>query len=168
MFRPFVEMSNAFGTIILLAYGSFLILQGVDSGGIEVGTFVTFAFFLNMFWEPISRLGQMYNQLLVAMASSERIFEFLDERPNVKEKEDAHEFDTMRGKIEFENVQFSYEEDRVALHDISLTIEEGQSVALVGHTRSEEHTSELQSRGHVVCRLLPEKKKQTIPRAALG
>src|SRR5690625_1079353 len=140
MFRPFVEMSNAFGTIILLAYGSFLILQGVDSGGIEVGTFVTFAFFLNMFWEPISRLGQMYNQLLVAMASSERIFEFLDERPNVKEKEDAHEFDTMRGKIEFENVQFSYEEDRVALHDISLTIEEGQSVALVGHTGSGKST----------------------------
>src|SRR5690625_6670620 len=46
----------------------------------------------------------------------------------------------MRGKIEFENVQFSYEEDRVALHDISLTNEEGQSVALVGHTGSGKST----------------------------
>src|SRR5690625_7806138 len=112
-------MSNAFGTIILLAYCSFLILQGVDSGGIEVGTFVTFAFFLNMFWEPISRLGQMYNQLLVAMASSERIFEFLDEQPNVKEKEDAGSFDQMEGIIEFDHVKFSYDNERIALNDIS-------------------------------------------------
>ena len=140
MFRPFVEMSNAVGTIILLAYGSYLILLGVDNGGILVGTFITFAFFLNMFWEPISRLGQMYNQLLVAMASSERIFEFLDEQPNVKEIENAHDFETMKGKIEFDRVKFSYEDDRVALHDISLTINEGETVALVGHTGSGKST----------------------------
>lgn len=140
MFRPFVEMSNAIGTIILLAFGSYLILLGVDNGGILVGTFITFAFFLNMFWEPISRLGQMYNQLLVAMASSERIFEFLDEQPNVKEIENAHDFKTMKGKIEFDRVKFSYEDDRVALHDISLTINEGETVALVGHTGSGKST----------------------------
>lgn len=81
-FGPFVEMSNAVGTVILISYGAHLII----SNQIEIGTFVSFAFYLGMFWEPISRLGQIYNQLLVAMASSERIFEFLDEQPNVKEK----------------------------------------------------------------------------------
>src|SRR5699024_10767000 len=64
LFTPFVDLSNAIGTVILIALGSYLILQGQ----MEIGIFVIFAFFLGMFWEPISRLGQMYNQLLVAMA----------------------------------------------------------------------------------------------------
>lgn len=140
MFRPLVEISNAIGTIILILYGAHLILVGVDNGGIELGTFVSFAFFLGMFWDPISRLGQMYNQLLQAMAASERIFEFLDEQPNVDEKSNAHVFSEIKGHILFENVRFSYDEDRTALNDISLDIKQGQTVALVGHTGSGKST----------------------------
>ncbi|MBM7552934.1 ABC transporter ATP-binding protein [Thalassobacillus pellis] len=136
MFRPFVEMSNAVGTVILISYGAILIING----GIEVGTFVSFAFFLGMFWEPISRLGQMYNQLLMAMAASERIFEFLDEEPNVEEKSDAKRLDDMQGRIEFDRVEFSYDEKRTALHEISLEMKQGQTVALVGHTGSGKST----------------------------
>jgi len=132
MFRPVVEMCNAIGTIILISYGAYLILQG----DIGIGTFVSFAFFLGMFWEPISRLGQMYNQLLMAMAASERIFEFLDEQPNVKEIANPHIFNEMRGQIEFNQVQFSYDNERIALHDISLSVKAGETVALVGHTGS--------------------------------
>lgn len=135
-FGPFVEMSNAIGTVILIAYGSSLIINGT----IGIGIFVSFAFYLGMFWEPISRLGQIYNQLLVAMASSERIFEFLDERPSVKEKKNAKVLDDMKGQIIFDKVEFSYEEDRVALHEISIKIEAGQTVALVGHTGSGKST----------------------------
>ncbi|SHM88611.1 ATP-binding cassette, subfamily B [Gracilibacillus kekensis] len=135
-FGPFVEMSNAVGTVILISYGAHLIIIGQ----IDIGTFVTFAFFLGMFWEPISRLGQIYNQLLVAMASSERIFEFLDEQPNVEEKKDAKAFKDMKGNIVFDKVQFSYDEDRVALHEISLEMKQGQTVALVGHTGSGKST----------------------------
>lgn len=140
MFGPFVEMSNAIGTVILISYGAYLILLGSGNGGIELGTFVSFAFFLGMFWEPISRLGQMYNQLLMAMAASERIFEYLDEQPNVDEKKDAHVFTDMKGHIEFDQVQFSYESDRIALHEISIDIKQGQTVALVGHTGSGKST----------------------------
>ncbi|MYL48874.1 ATP-binding cassette domain-containing protein [Halobacillus litoralis] len=136
MFRPFVEMSNAVGTVILVAYGAHLILQS----SIQVGDFVMFAFFLGMFWEPISRLGQMYNQLLMAMAASERIFEFLDEEPNVEEKKDAIELKDMRGHIEFDHVQFAYDSKRIALHDINLKMKEGETVALVGHTGSGKST----------------------------
>ncbi|MBM7540430.1 ABC transporter ATP-binding protein [Amphibacillus cookii] len=135
-FGPFVEMSNAIGTVILISYGSILIINQ----SIGIGTFVSFAFYLGMFWEPISRLGQIYNQLLVAMASSERIFEFLDEQPNVKEKRDAKHFKDMKGNIEFDRVQFSYDDDRIALHEISLDIKAGQTVALVGHTGSGKST----------------------------
>nr|WP_257350629.1 ABC transporter ATP-binding protein [Pseudalkalibacillus decolorationis] len=130
-FRPFVEMSNAIGTAILIWYGVYLIQNGMD-----YGVFVTFAFYLGMFWEPISRMGQVYNQLLVAMASSERIFEFLDEKPNVSERKDAISFGEIDGKIEFQDVEFSYDEKRKALNGVNLTIEAGETVALVGHTGS--------------------------------
>lgn len=135
-FGPFVEMSNAIGTVILISYGAHLIINGT----IEIGDFVSFAFFLGMFWEPISRLGQIYNQLLVAMASSERIFEFLDEQPNVEEKPDAREFSDMMGHIEFDHVQFSYDDDRIALHEISVEMKAGETIALVGHTGSGKST----------------------------
>ncbi|GGM20212.1 putative ABC transporter ATP-binding protein YknV [Paraliobacillus quinghaiensis] len=135
-FGPFVEMSNAIGTVILISFGAHLILNNT----IEIGDFVSFAFYLGMFWEPISRLGQIYNQLLVAMASSERIFEFLDEQPNVEEKANAREFTDMKGHIEFDHVEFSYDDDRVALHEISLEMKVGQTVALVGHTGSGKST----------------------------
>ncbi len=131
VFRPFVEMSNAIGTAILIWYGVYLIQNGMD-----YGVFVTFAFYLGMFWEPISRMGQVYNQLLVAMASSERIFEFLDEKPNVSERKNAIIFNDIDGKIEFDQVEFSYDDKRKALNGVDLTIEAGETVALVGHTGS--------------------------------
>ncbi|WAA13231.1 ABC transporter ATP-binding protein [Fervidibacillus halotolerans] len=132
MFRPFVEMTNAVGTIILILYGSHLL----QSNMITLGVFVSFVFYLGMFWEPISRLGQIYNQLLMAMASSERIFEFLDEKPIVSDRENAIELDEVKGHIQFENVYFSYDQKRSALNGINLEIRPGQRVALVGHTGS--------------------------------
>ncbi|MBM6617611.1 ABC transporter ATP-binding protein [Bacillus sp. RD4P76] len=132
MFRPFVEMSNAIGTAILIWYGTSLILNDT----IQIGVFVSFAFYLGMFWEPISRIGQIYNQLLMAMASSERIFEFLDEKPNVPEKDNAKKLENIKGHIEFEQVEFAYDEKRKALKGVSLEMKAGQTVALVGHTGS--------------------------------
>lgn len=132
MFTPMVEMTNAIGTAILIAYGATLIANE----SITIGTFVSFAFYLGMFWEPISRLGQVYNQLLMGMASSERIFEFIDEKPIVGELSNPTILSNMQGKIEFEHVEFAYDSSRKALNDISLTIEAGQTVALVGHTGS--------------------------------
>src|SRR5690606_8075898 len=137
MFRPLVEMSNAIGTAILIWFGSYLIL---NDPGMTTGIFVSFAFYLNMFWDPISRLGQNYNQLLMAMSSSERIFEYLDEQPNVKEAKKPVELKEMDGHIEFENVQFSYDDERIALREISLEMKAGDTVALVGHTGSGKST----------------------------
>lgn len=125
-------MTNAVGTAILIWYGSSLIINET----ITIGVFVSFAFYLGMFWEPISRLGQVYNQLLMGMASSERIFEFLDEKPSVADKEDAVKVKELKGHIEFDDVEFSYDGKRKALHRISFEIPAGTSIALVGHTGS--------------------------------
>ena len=138
MFRPFVEMASALGGAILIWYGAHLI-QGNDPN-ITIGVFVSFAFYLGMFWEPISRLGQVYNQLLVGMASSERIFEFLDEKPSVPEKPDAKSLKDVKGELVFENVEFAYDSSRKALNEINLTFEAGKTIALVGHTGSGKST----------------------------
>lgn len=132
MFRPMVELTNALGTAVLIWYGASLI----QNDTISIGVFVSFAFYLGMFWEPISRLGQVYNQLLMGMASSERIFEFLDEKPIVSETDNPIELDDIRGDIKFDKVVFSYDEKRTALKGISLEMQPGQTVALVGHTGS--------------------------------
>jgi ATP-binding cassette, subfamily B, multidrug efflux pump len=132
MFRPLVEITNTIGTAILIWFGAHLI----QKGSLSLGEFVSFAFYLGMFWEPISRLGQVYNQLLMGMASSERIFEFLDEKPIVSEKKDAKPIEQMQGHIAFDNVSFSYDQKRPALKEITLNIRSGQTVALVGHTGS--------------------------------
>ncbi|AJD90830.1 multidrug ABC transporter ATP-binding protein [Jeotgalibacillus malaysiensis] len=131
-FRPLVEMTNAVGSAILIWYGASLI----QSGSLQIGEFVTFAFLIGMFWEPISRLGMVYNQLLMGMASSERIFEFLDEQPNVAEKKDPIELDKIKGDVEFNQVDFAYSGDRKALNGIDIHIKAGETIALVGHTGS--------------------------------
>ncbi|WP_019152964.1 ABC transporter ATP-binding protein [Robertmurraya massiliosenegalensis] len=132
MFRPLVELTNAVGTAVLIWFGASLI----QNDTMTIGIFVSFAFYLGMFWEPISRLGQVYNQLLMGMASSERIFEFLDEQPIVSEKREAVRLDEVKGHIQFKDVVFSYDEKRTALKSVNLEMKAGQTVALVGHTGS--------------------------------
>ncbi|MBO0958756.1 ABC transporter ATP-binding protein [Neobacillus sp. MM2021_6] len=132
MFGPFVEMTNAVGTAILIWYGAYL----VSGGECTIGEFVSFAFYLGMFWEPISRLGQLYNQLLIGMASSERIFEFLDEKPLVAEAAKPRALPFVKGDIDFVDVEFSYDATRKALNGVSFSIKAGETAALVGHTGS--------------------------------
>lgn len=135
-FGPVIEITSALGTFILFWYGAHLIQQGA----ITIGLLVGFANYIGNFWDPINRLGQMYSQLLIAMASSERIFEFIDEEPNVSEKNAAKALPNIRGDVVFDNIIFEYEKGRQALKGISLEAKAGQSIALVGHTGSGKST----------------------------
>lgn len=135
-FGPIIEITGGFGTMILFWYGAHLI----ESGELTIGFLVAFSTYVSNFWDPINRLGQMYNQLLVAMASSERIFEYLDEQPSVQDKPGAKPLPTIRGDINFDQVVFEYEKGRAALKGISLDVKAGQSIALVGHTGSGKST----------------------------
>ncbi len=135
-FTPLLDITGGIGYVILFWYGANLIANGE----LTIGLFVAFATYIGQFWEPINRLGQQYSQLLIAMASSERIFEFLDEVPNVGEKSDARELPVIKGDITFENIIFEYEKDRPALKGINLEVKAGQSIALVGHTGSGKST----------------------------
>ncbi|WP_152381959.1 ABC transporter ATP-binding protein [Paenibacillus brasilensis] len=136
VFGPLIDITGGLGTLVLFWFGAHLI----QTDQLTVGLLVAFANYVGNFWEPINRLGQMYNQLLVAMASSERIFEFMDEKPNIANKPGAKELPLIRGDIQFENVVFEYEKGRQALKGINLSVEAGQSIALVGHTGSGKST----------------------------
>lgn len=136
MFHPLVEMTGGLGMFILFFYGAYLI----QSGELTIGLMLSFITYIGNFWEPINRLGMMYSQLLIAMASSERIFEYLDEEPTVAEKRGARELPQIRGDVQFRDVVFAYEKDRPALRGISLEAKAGQTIALVGHTGSGKST----------------------------
>ncbi|MEC0231343.1 ABC transporter ATP-binding protein [Paenibacillus alba] len=135
-FGPMIEITGAIGYCILFWLGAHLI----QTEEISVGLLVAFATYIGYFWEPITRLGQMYSQLLIAMASAERIFEFIDEKPSVAEIEDAKPLPSIQGDVKFENLVFEYEPGRPALNGIQLDVQAGQSIALVGHTGSGKST----------------------------
>lgn len=136
LFGPVIEITSAIGTLILLLYGTYLIQSGV----MTVGILVAFITYVGSFWEPINRLGNMYSQLLISMSSAERIFEFMDEKPAVPEKDKAIRLPELKGSVKLENVTFGYESDRPALKGINLDVKAGLSVALVGHTGSGKST----------------------------
>jgi ATP-binding cassette subfamily B multidrug efflux pump len=136
IFTPILEITGGIGYFILFWYGASL----VQNGEISIGLFVAFATYISQFWEPINRLGQMYSQLLIAMASAERVFEFMDELPSVVEKEQPLELPKIHGDIKFNHIVFEYEKGRPALKDVNLDVSAGQSIALVGHTGSGKST----------------------------
>lgn len=129
-FSPMVEIAGALGTAVVYLYGT----HQVQAGTLTIGLLFAFASYIGNFWEPIQRLSQTYNELLVAMASSERIFEYLDTQPTVVEAPQAPQLGRIEGRVELDNVVFAYEPDRPALKGVSLTVNPGETVALVGHT----------------------------------
>ncbi|KHF36294.1 putative ABC transporter ATP-binding protein [Paenibacillus sp. P1XP2] len=135
-FGPLIEITGGIGTLILFWFGAYLI----QHDQLTVGLLVAFSSYVGSFWEPINRLGQMYNQLLVAMASSERIFEFIDEKPSIDDKPDAVPMPKIKGNIRLDNVVFEYVKGRQALKGINLDVKAGQTIALVGHTGSGKST----------------------------
>lgn len=134
-FGPIIEITGAIGYCIMFWYGAYLIRHGMS-----IGVLVGFATYIGQFWDPINRLGQMYSQLLVAMASSERIFEFIDENPDVAESKEAKALPPIEGRVHFDHIVFEYEPGRPALRGIDLKVRAGQSIALVGHTGSGKST----------------------------
>lgn len=130
MFQPLVELTGAAATGVVFAYGAWLL----RAGAVTAGDVVAFLNYVGQVWEPISRLGQIYTQLLMAMASCERIFEFIDTPPVVKDRPGARPLPPIRGHVRFEDVWFEYEPGRVALRGVDFEVQPGQTVALVGHT----------------------------------
>ncbi len=126
---PGVEMLSAVATAGILTYGGYQAIQG----DVTVGVLVAFIAALNNFFDPIQSLSQLYTTYQAGMAALDKIFELLDEEPELADAPDAIDFDRIRGEIDFEHVTFTYGSG-VALEDVDLHVPPGQTVALVGAT----------------------------------
>ncbi|MBO7333449.1 MAG: ABC transporter ATP-binding protein [Lachnospiraceae bacterium] len=104
------------------------------NGHYTVGTILAITSYAARFWQPIMNLGNIFNNFINNIAYLERIFETIDEPVTVKDADDAVEMKPIEGAVSFENVTFAYEEGKNVLHNVSFTVEPGESVALVGPT----------------------------------
>ena len=101
---------------------------------LSAGEIVAFYMYLSKFFNPIQNLADQLNSLQRALTASERIFNLLDVKPDVLDKEDALKIDHFKGKIEFRNVWFAYKEEHWILKDVSFVINPKQTCAFVGAT----------------------------------
>ena len=129
---PSVELLSAVATAAILIYGGNQVLDG-DSA-VTIGVLASFVFYLQSFFDPIQSLSQLYTTYQAGMAALDKIFELLDEQPDLGDKPDAIELPRVRGEIEFDDVSFSYDGETPALCEVDLVIPPGQTVALVGAT----------------------------------
>lgn len=104
------------------------------AGNTSLGTIVAISSYASRFWQPIMNLGNIFNNFINNIAYLERIFETLDEPVVVCDAPDAVEMKPIKGQVTFDHVTFGYEADKTVLHDLSFTVEPGESVALVGPT----------------------------------
>jgi ATP-binding cassette subfamily B protein len=130
---PGVELLSALVTVEILLIGGLEVINGHASTG------VVFAFIaaLNNFFDPIQQLSQLYTTYQSGMAALDKIFELLDERPDLLDSPEAVDLPQIRGELRFDHVSFRYGADddaAYALRDIDLTVPPGQTVALVGET----------------------------------
>ncbi|WP_425447087.1 ABC transporter ATP-binding protein [Dethiothermospora halolimnae] len=130
LYRPAIEIIRSLGIALIIWYGG----NNVISGVIEFGVLYAFINYLQDFFRPIMELTQKYNILQAAMASSERIFQILDREEDIKDNTNPKSVKKIKGKIEFKNVWFAYEDEDWVLRDVSFTINPGESIAFVGAT----------------------------------
>jgi ABC-type multidrug transport system fused ATPase/permease subunit len=130
---PFVEFISAVAITGILIIGG----RQAINGDIEIGVLVGFIAALNGFFDPIGQLSQVYTTYQSGMAALDKIFELLDETPDLTDRPGAIELPRIRGEIRFEDVSFRYrtgDATKYALQDVTLTVPPGQTVALVGAT----------------------------------
>lgn len=125
-----VEVSFGASTLIVFLVGANL----ARSGEVTIGTITAFISYTSMFWRPILNIASYYNTLITNFAAAERIFEIMDVKPGIDEVESADIMPKIKGRVEFENVSFSYEKDTQVLHNVSFKIKPGENIALVGPT----------------------------------
>lgn len=132
---PSVEIFTAISLAIAIVIGGHSILEGrVETRLEDTAILVAFALYIQRFFDPIRNLTMQYTQLQRAMTSGARIFELLDIEPEVKDAPDAFSLPTIEGAISYNQINFGYTPKNPVLHDIDLSINPGEVVALVGPT----------------------------------
>ena len=136
IFVPTTDTINIIASLIILVVGSWEVI----ADKLTIGEFTAFFAYANQVSRPILRFSKVTNILQKAIASSDRIFAILDIEPEIKERENAINLTSVRGRMRFENVNFAYHQGKTVLHDFNLDIQPGMTVALVGSSGSGKST----------------------------
>lgn len=130
VFMPVMELFSSFAVALLIWHGGVKTIEEQ----ISLGTLVAFISYMQMFFKPIRDIAEKYNIMQSAMASIERIFEFMDHQEEIPESEHPQTPPERNGHLVFEHVSFSYKPSQPVLQDISFEIRPGETVAVVGAT----------------------------------
>jgi ATP-binding cassette subfamily B multidrug efflux pump len=131
-FMPLSELLSTTAIAIILWFGGSLILKNQ----LTIGELVAFLAYMRLFFQPLRELSQKYSIVQSALASAERIFAMLDVKPLIVDPPRPQHLKEIAGRIEFAEVRFSYDGTTPILDCVSLTVEPGETVAIVGATGS--------------------------------
>ena len=129
VFRPSIYMLSVFAMVIVIGQGSASVLAGT----LSLGTLFVFINYISSFFEPIQELAEQFGTLQSSLASAEKIFTILDEKPEIVNPKHPRTV-AINGRIEFRHVWFAYEKEEYILKDVSFCIEPGEKIAFVGAT----------------------------------
>lgn len=130
MMMPVMQFVGNLGYVGVAILGGFLAIKKT----IEVGDIQSFIQYVRNFTQPIQQVAQVTNMLQLAEASSERVFEFLEEKEEDQTVEHPVSVEGLHGNVQFENVHFGYNPEKIIINDFSANVKEGQKIAIVGPT----------------------------------
>ena len=127
---PAVDILSTIGTILVY----FVAIQFIAGGEMTLGALTAFTTYMTRFWQPIASFTTIFNQFCEATSNIERIFETIDTEPEIEDRPDAYVLPDITGRVEYKNVDFSYDGKVNILENVSFTVEPGQMIAFVGPT----------------------------------
>jgi ATP-binding cassette subfamily B multidrug efflux pump len=127
---PITFFISNLGYVVVTILGAYLTIQNV----ITIGDIQAFIQYIRSFTQPLSQLANVSNVLQQTAAAAERVFKFLDEEEEVQEISKPIKMDHVNGLVEFRNVTFGYNPDKIVIHNFSAIAQPGQKVAIVGPT----------------------------------
>ncbi|MDK0736154.1 ABC transporter ATP-binding protein [Clostridium perfringens] len=130
MMMPIMSFVGNLGYVLVSILGGWLTIKSV----ITVGDIQAFIQYVRSFNQPIAQMAQVANIMQSTAAAAERVFEFLDEKDEVKDPFNSVDPSEIRGEVEFEDVHFGYNPDKIIINDFSVDVKPGQKVAIVGPT----------------------------------
>ena len=130
LMMPIMNFVSNLGYVAISILGGWLAVRGA----ITVGDIQAFIQYVRSFTQPIAQIANISNILQQTAAAAERVFEFLEESEEIKETEHPIKLDTVSGHVEFKNVRFGYDPEKIIIKNFSASINPGQKIAIVGPT----------------------------------
>ncbi len=127
---PTIGMISNMGLSAIGLGGAILYMNGITTLG-QISSFILYS---RKFSGPINEISNIINEIFSALAAAERVFQLLDEIEEVKDKDIAVPMIDVKGKVEARDVEFGYVKNKIIIHDFNMTVNPGETIAIVGHT----------------------------------